>query len=135
MLRVSAFSMFSRETRIKQAMELFGYSREDAVEYIELSDRVFDKAMELHAPKFDKYADKYGRVKCGVDFKHPLWDELAKDTVAARHFVMEAHYGSRCKEYEPGCTCCEAWRLWDAYKEFRIPISCEVSRECAKHNG
>jgi hypothetical protein len=26
---------------------------------------------------------------------------------------MTAHFGKRCKEFEPGCGCCEGWKQWD----------------------
>lgn len=33
--------------------------------------------------------------------------------------AMEAHWGERCAENEPGCPCCDAWAQYDAMKAER----------------
>lgn len=32
------------------------------------------------------------------------------------HLYMVLEYGTRCHDFEAGCTCCEAWRLFDTLK-------------------
>ena len=37
-----------------------------------------------------------------------------------RDLIKEAiidYWGKRCKEYEEGCGCCEAWKQFDKLKE------------------
>lgn len=45
--------------------------------------------------------------KCYEKEKHLDWLEQA----------IEKLYGKRCKDYEKGCPCCEAWDIYDAIAE------------------
>ena len=41
-----------------------------------------------------------------------LTKESAKFLLQAAAF-LEKHYGPRCDELCPGCTCCQVWCCWD----------------------
>lgn len=34
------------------------------------------------------------------------------DRIIDRNGRMERYWGPRCEEYEPGCSCCEAWNKY-----------------------
>jgi hypothetical protein len=41
------------------------------------------------------------------------YDQEAADFLAHfRKFAAE-QFGDRCEEYEPGCACCDVWKLYD----------------------
>lgn len=36
---------------------------------------------------------------------------------------VESCYGPRCKDFEPGCACCEAWLQWNKTGKVSITVS------------
>lgn len=45
--------------------------------------------------------------KCYEEAMHENWLEE----------MIERLYGKRCKDYEPGCACCQAWNVYDTIIE------------------
>ena len=40
--------------------------------------------------------------------------------------AITAHWGERCPDYEPTCTCCAAWAQYDALKTALRPFALEA---------
>lgn len=47
---------------------------------------------------------------------------------------MFKEFGEQCKDYEPGCACCEGWRLF-YNNNYKIPTDKEVFDACRNAQG
>ena len=54
--------------------------------------------------------------------KHPDWYWVQVTIPMTRKEVLE-HFGTKCKTFEKGCGCCDAWRSWE--KNGRVKVIVE----------
>jgi hypothetical protein len=50
-----------------------------------------------------------------LNARHPEFDAQLAAVIEGTKRMLD-WWGERCPEYEPGCPCCEAWKIFDATK-------------------